>query len=125
MNALLVIFFISYTIYAFVHNRLFMLVYFVLLGIYYYLTQIKFFKTNLNGPRTKSCIATWGGQTDPFTYVKVKLNISKIEKYLEEQSKTLLNKITLTTFVIKLMSLALKKFPQLNGCIRFGKVLND
>jgi hypothetical protein len=122
MNALLCIFLISYGIYALSNNFKFWLIYIFLVLIYYYFTQIKFFQTAYNSIRKKIIIATWSPPYDPQTYGKIKLNISKMEEYLEEKSKVTGEKITLTIFIIKLMSIVLKKYPQLYGCIKWGKV---
>lgn len=122
MNSLLVIFFFSYFIYALSENRTFLFIYFVLLVTYIYFTQFKLFNNAYNSVRTKTTIGTWGPQTDPSTYIKVKLDFTKTEKYLHESSSNNGEKYTITTFVIKLLSIALKKFPEINGYIKFGKV---
>ena len=123
MNTLLVIFFISYILYSLSNNWAFLFTYFLTLSTYYYLTQIRFFKTPYNTIRNRTTIGTWSAQTDPQTYIKIKLDISRIEHYLEKKSSELGEKITLTIFIIKLMSIALKKFPEINGFINFGKVV--
>ena len=122
MNALIVIFFLSYFIYALMNKITFVLIYLILIGLYHYFTHIKYFKNAFNSIRVKTCIGTWGAHTDPQTYVKIKLNFAKTEKYLEEKSKEIGEKVSLTVFVIKLISIALTKFPDLNGYIRFGRV---
>ncbi len=125
MNSLLVIFFFSYIIYAARDNKIFLFIYFVLLLAYYYLTQVKFFNNSVNSIRTKTTIGTWGPQTDPSTYIKIKLDFTKTDKYLQEASAKNGQNFTVTTFIIKLMSIALKKFPEFNGYIKLRKVLKS
>ena len=57
------------------------------------------------------------------SYVKIKLDITRMEKFIEKECSQSGEKITLTMFVIKLMSIALKKYPEINGYINFGKVV--
>lgn len=124
MNALLVIFLISYGVYSLFNNFKFWLIYLSLIAIYYYFTQVKFFQSAYNSLRRKICIATWETPFDPQIYTKVKLDITRVEPYLETISKETGEKVTLTVYVIKLMSILLKKFPELYGYIKFGKFLN-
>lgn len=122
MNTLIVVFFLSHFIYSIFNNCLFLVFYLVAVGTYYYVTQIRFFKTPYNSIRNKTTIATWSSQTDPLTYIKLKIDITRMEKYLEKISSETGEKITLTIFIIKLMSIVLKKFPEINGYINLGKV---
>ena len=122
MNTILVFFFIAYGIYCLFYNITFWMIYVTLVSTYLYLTQFLFFRNSMNTIRRKVSIATWGEATDPQTYVKIKLDITKMEHYLEEQSKLLNEKITITVYVIKLLSIVLKKYPELYGFIKFGKV---
>jgi len=122
MNALLVIFFITYGVYALFWNLKFRLIYLILLGLYFYITQVRLFPDALNSIRKKIMIASWGSLNDPQIYSSVKLDISKIEAYLAEKSKETGEKITLTIFCIKLLSIVLKKYPALHAYIKFGRV---
>jgi pyruvate/2-oxoglutarate dehydrogenase complex dihydrolipoamide acyltransferase (E2) component len=94
----------------------------VLIAIYTYLTQIKYFKTPFNTLRRRMMIGTWGENTDPQIYAKIKLDIGKMEEYLLEKSNEIGEKITLTLFSIKLLSIVLKKYPEMYSYIKFGKV---
>jgi hypothetical protein len=123
MNSLIVFFFIAYGIYAFFYNMRFWYIYLSLLGAYYYLTQVRWFNDKFNYLRRKVSIATWGAPYDPQTYAKLKLDITKMESYLEIKGKEIGEKLTLTIFVIKLISIVLKKYPELYGYIKFGKVI--
>jgi len=67
-------------------------------------------------------VASWGPLNDPQIYAKLKLDITKIEPYLAEKSKETGQKITLTVYIIKLLSIVLNKYPQMQGYIKFGKV---
>jgi hypothetical protein len=123
MNALLVIFFVAYSIYAFFNNFKFWLIYIALMALYIYLTQVRFLNSSLNSLRKRIQIATWGAPNDPEIYGKLKLDITKMEPYLEELSKEIGEKITITIFVIKLIALAMRKYPDFFGYIKFGKVI--
>ena len=123
MNTLLVVFFLSFTLYSVLNKLSFLFMYLLIIAIYYYLTQRLFFKTPYNSIRNKTTIGTWSAQTDPMSYVKIKLDITRMEKFIEKECSQSGEKITLTMFVIKLMSIALKKYPEINGYINFGKVV--
>ena len=123
MNTLLVVFFLSFTLYSVLNKLSFLIMYLLIIAIYYYLTQRLFFKTPYNSIRNKTTIGTWSAQTDPMSYVKIKLDITRMEKFIEKECSQSGEKITLTMFVIKLMSIALKKYPEINGYINFGKVV--
>ena len=122
MNAILVIFFISFILYSLFNNLKFLIIYFSLIGLYTYITQFRMFSDIINSARRKIQIGTWGKSFDPQTYSKVKIDISRIEPYLEKKSKEVGDKITLTMYAIKLMSIVLKKYPEINGYINLGKV---
>jgi hypothetical protein len=122
MNAILVIFFISFFIYSIFHNIRFIIIYLGLIALYYYFTQFVLFKDAINSVRRKIQIGSWEKSFDPQTYSKVKVDITKIEPYLEKKSKEIGEKITLTIYAIKLMSIILKKYPEINGYINYGKV---
>jgi len=122
MNAILVIFFISFISYCVFNNIKFIIIYLSLIGLYTYLTQFVLFKNVINSVRRKIQIGTWGKSFDPQTYSKVKIDITKIEPYLEKKSTEIGEKVTLTIYAIKLMSIVLKKYPEINGYINLGKV---
>jgi pyruvate/2-oxoglutarate dehydrogenase complex dihydrolipoamide acyltransferase (E2) component len=67
-------------------------------------------------------MGSWDYSYDPQVYAAINLDISKMEKYIEDKSTETGEKITLTIFIIKLMSLVLKKYPQLYGYIKLGRV---
>ena len=121
MNALLIIFFLSNGLYAFFNNFKFWLIIIIFLALYYYLVHIKFshcFQTNLN---RKISASTWSNPYDPQVYTTVKLEITKIIPYLAKKSEEIKEHITPTIFTIKLISLILRKYPEISGYIKFGK----
>ena len=122
MNALLIIFILSYFYYAFYYEFGFILIFITITFLYTLLTQFIFFKTPYNGMRNKMTVATWGETTDPQIYGKVKLNLTKMEPYLEKLSAKINVKVTLTIFSIKLVSIVLSKFEIMNSYIKFGKI---
>ena len=121
MNAFLIIFFISYGLYAFFNNFSFWIIYISLVFSYYYITQVQLGSQIKEFLRRKVSIATWSTPLDPQTYTALKLDVTKIDPYIEKKSKELNEKITLTTFAIKLMAIILKKHPEVYGFIKFGR----
>ena len=123
MNAFFLLFFASYGIYALFHNITFWLIYIILICVYYFITEHSLGKGINDFIRRKISIATWSNSFDPQMYTDFKLDITKIEPYLEKKSQELSEKITLTIFSIKLMSIVLKKHPEIYGYIKFGKYM--
>ena len=124
MNSLLIIFFLSYGLYAFFNNYKFWVIYSLFLVIYYYFTQQTFYHSLKCNIGKKICYSAWSNPYDPQIYTTVKLDITKIIPYLEKKSEELkeLNEhYKVTTFAIKLMSLILKKYPAVYGYIKFGR----
>ena len=117
MNAILVIFFISFITYSIFNNIKFIIIYLSFIGLYYYITQFVLFKNVINSVRRKIQIGTWEKSFDPHTYSKVKIDISKIEPYLVKKSQEVGDKVTLTIYAIKLMSIVLKKYPEISAFI--------
>eukprot|EP00340_Litonotus_pictus_P000649 CAMPEP_0170520986 /NCGR_PEP_ID=MMETSP0209-20121228/6316_1 /TAXON_ID=665100 ORGANISM="Litonotus pictus, Strain P1" /NCGR_SAMPLE_ID=MMETSP0209 /ASSEMBLY_ACC=CAM_ASM_000301 /LENGTH=268 /DNA_ID=CAMNT_0010807609 /DNA_START=87 /DNA_END=893 /DNA_ORIENTATION=+ len=70
--------------------------------------------------RHKTTVASWETPNDPHIYGKVKINVTKIDSYLEDLTKKLGKKITYTLYSIKLLALVLGKFPELNSFIKYG-----
>lgn len=122
MNAILVIFYISFLSYSLCNNLKFIIIYMSLIALYTYITQFQLFKNVVNSTRRKIMIGTWTKTFDPQLYSKVKIDISKVEPYLEQKSKEIGEKLTLTIYAIKLISIMLKRYPELCGFIKHGKV---
>ena len=121
MNALLVIFFISYALYSFFNNLKFWFVFVILLALYYYLSQVKFFHNSRSNLNRKISVSAWSTPYDPQVYTTVKLDITKIIPYLDKKSKEISEHLTPTIFAIKLMSIVLIKYPEISGYIKFGR----
>jgi len=120
MNALIVIFLLSYLMYTFIHDKNFLILYGVLVFIYTIVTQKLIFPTSFDKMRNKLTIATWGTPNDPQIYGQIELDVTKVEPYLEQLSKKIGKKITFTMYSIKLLSLIINKFPELNSYIKYG-----
>jgi hypothetical protein len=122
MNALIIIFLLSYVLYSINNDIKFLFIYASIVGIYTLLTQKLFYKTPWTKFRNVSTVASWGAPNDPHIYGKIILDITKIESYLADLSKKLNKKLTLTLFSIKLIAIVLQKYPQLNAYIKYGKL---
>lgn len=120
MNALIILFIFSYALYAFNYSMITLLVFAFLVIVYTVLTQVVFFKTPFTHMRNKVTVASWQSPSDPQIYAKIKLDVTKISEYLEKRSKEEGKKMTLTLFSIKLLSMVIKKVPQLNSYIKYG-----
>lgn len=121
MNALIFIFILSYVLYSINFDLRFFLIFFSLTFIYS-IIQRYFLKTPFVGMRDSMLISSWGTPNDPHIYGKVTLDITKIEKYLDQLSNKLGKKITLTLFSIKLLSIVISKFSDINTYIKYGKL---
>ena len=121
MNAILVIFFLSYLLYSFFNNIKFCIILVMLLSTYYYITQKKFFHSPKCNISKKINYNAWSNPYDPQTYTSIKLDITKIIPYLKKKSEELKCKFTPTIFSIKLIAIILKKYPEVSGYIKFGR----
>ena len=124
MNSLMIIFFLSYGLYAFFYNFKFWCIYIALILLYYYFTQQTFYHSLRCNIGKKINYTAWSTPYDPQIYTTIKLDITKIIPYLEKKSEELkdINEhYKVTSFVIKLMSIVLKKYPAVYGYIKFGR----
>ena len=121
MNAILIIFFISYGLYSFFNNFKFWLIYILSIIIYYFISKKKF-STNNNKENISKKInyTSWSNPYDPQTYTTLRLDITKILPYLKKKEEEIKVHLTPTIFTIKLMSIVLKKYPEVYGYIKFG-----
>ena len=121
MNAILIIFFISYGLYSFFNNFKFWLIYILSIIIYYFISKKKF-STNNNKENIPKKInyTSWSNPYDPQTYTTLRLDITKILPYLKKKEEEIKVHLTPTIFTIKLMSIVLKKYPEVYGYIKFG-----
>jgi len=115
-------FFITYLLYSLHVNLTFYLIYILLVGLYTYITQFVILKTPFNHMRNKVTVASWNSPCDPQFYGQIKIDVSKIEPYLEKISKETGKKFTFTLFSIKLISILINKFPSLNTYIKYGLI---
>lgn len=121
MNALRILLLIILLLYlAYVHPKYF-LYFFSIFIPYIIITQYAFFNSALNTVKTKVFISSWSHAYDPSIYGLIKLNITKLKKFCKEYSEKTGVKVGLTTYLIKLGGIILKKFPDLNGNIFLGK----
>jgi pyruvate/2-oxoglutarate dehydrogenase complex dihydrolipoamide acyltransferase (E2) component len=118
MNSILIIFFLSYGLYAFFNNFKFWIIYIIILIVYYFLTKQNQKNINIS---YKINHTTWSSPYDPHTYTTLKLDITKIIPYLKQKSEQIKENITPTIFAIKLMALVLKKYPEVYGFIKYGR----
>ena len=120
MNAILIIFFLSYGLYSFFNNSKFWFIYILFIIIYYFIAKFKFSSDNKNNISKKINYTSWSNPYDPQTYATLRLDITKIIPYLKEKSEQIKRHITPTIFTVKLMAIVLKKYPEVYGYIKFG-----
>ena len=121
INAILIIFFLSYGLYSFFHNYRFWFIYILFILIHFFLTKFKFSSENQKIISKKINYTAWSNPYDPQTYTTLKLDITKIVPYLKQKSEQIKEHITPTIFTIKLMAIILKKYPEVYGYIKFGR----
>jgi len=120
MNAILIIFYLSYGLYAFFYNFKFWLLYLILSILYYFVSKYVFAKKSNINISKKINYTSWSNPYDPQTYTTLKLDITKIIPYLKKKEEEIKVHLTPTIFIIKLMSIVLKKYPEVYGYIKFG-----
>ena len=121
MNSILIIFFLSYGLYAFFNNFKFWIIYIIFISLYFFISKkIQANEKNMN-ISNKINHTTWSNIHEPDTYTTVKLDITKIVPYLKKKSEQIKENITPTIFTIKLMAIILKKYPEVYGYIKFGR----
>ena len=120
INAILMIFFLSYGLYAFFNNLKFWFIYVFFIIIYFAISQFKIFFQTQSNISKKINYSSWSNPYDPQTYTTLKLDITKIIPYLKKKEEEIKIHLTPTIFAIKLMSIILKKYPEVYGYIKFG-----
>ena len=120
MNAILIIFFLSYGLYSFSNNFKFWLLYIVFITIYYYISKYKLSSNDKTNVSKKLNYTSWSNPYDPQTYTTLRLDITKILPYLKKKEEEIKVHLTPTIFTIKLMAIVLKKYPEVYGYIKFG-----
>ena len=120
LNAILIIFFLSYGLYSFFNNFKFWLLYIVFITIYYFFSKYKFTNSDQTNIPKKINYTSWSNPYDPQTYTTLRLDITKIIPYLKKKEEEIKVHLTPTIFTIKLMAIILKKYPEVYGYIKFG-----
>ena len=89
---------------------------------YYFISKYKFSSNNNNKENIPKKInyTSWSNPYDPQTYTTLRLDITKILPYLKKKEEEIKVHLTPTIFTIKLMSIILKKYPEVYGYIKFG-----
>lgn len=70
----------------------------------------------------KLSIATWRAPNNPTVYGQLEVNASASFDYLKDINTKSAVKITVTHLVGKAVALVLKKYPDINGLISFGRI---
>ena len=121
INAVIMIFFLSYGLYAFYNNFKFWLIYIISIILYYITTSFIFHTHRQTNISNKINHTSWSNNYDPQTYTTIKLDITKIIPYLKKKSEEIKVHLTPTIYAVKLMSIILKKYPEVYGYIKFGR----
>ena len=72
-------------------------------------------------PFRKVAIGTWGKPTDPQIYGTIDIDLTKAQAWRKELPQDG-PKVTVTHMIAKAIGLAMKKYPDLNGFLRFRKI---
>lgn len=67
-------------------------------------------------------IATWKPPNDPTVYGTLQFDATPLLKLLDQLNQQSTIRVTLTSLITKAVALILKKFPDMNGTIRFGRI---
>jgi hypothetical protein len=79
--------------------------------------------SKFNTSKIKFFLSSWSYPYDPSIYGTVKIKSTKVKKICEDFSKKENIKIGLTTFTLKLGGIIMKKFPEVNGNLIFGRFI--
>jgi pyruvate/2-oxoglutarate dehydrogenase complex dihydrolipoamide acyltransferase (E2) component len=72
-------------------------------------------------PFRKVAIGTWGKPTDPQIYGTIDIDLTKATAWRDKLPQDA-PKVTVTHMVARAIALAMKKYPDLNGFLRFSKI---
>lgn len=122
MNPLLVLFFLSLAIEDFFFRSGALVKYYFWSIIAYAIFNIFSPKSEYHSPARKLLLASYSHSYDPTAYVKIKPEITKAKEYLDKLSEKLGKKITWTLFTTKVIGMVIKKYPEMNYAIKFGKM---
>lgn len=82
----------------------------------------KFRKVDHLPVRRKLALHTWGKPRDPSIYSIVEVDLTRALPYLDRVSEETGVKLTPTHLVAKGLALAMARYPDLNGVIRWGRI---
>ncbi len=81
-----------------------------------------FTKLQNPSPWRRLSLATWKAPNDSSVYGTMTVEATPLLAFLEKINKTSPVKITITHVVAKAVALTLKKYPDINGIVRFGNI---
>ncbi len=122
MNPLIVLFFLSLAIEDFFFRHGCLVKYYLWSIIAYTIFNIFSPKSQYHSPARKLLLASYSHSYDPTAYVKIKPEITKAKEYLDKLSEKIGKKITWTLFTTKVIGMVIKKYPEMNYAIKFGKM---
>ena len=70
----------------------------------------------------KIAIGTWRSAKDPSVYGVLELRCEKAMEYIDSLSKSSGQRVTITHFLGKAIAEALRRHPEINSVLRFGKI---
>ena len=123
MNTLRILALLILIIYlSFTHPK-FLIYFFSIFLPYLIVTNYILPGSKFNSNKIKFFLSSWSYPYDPSIYGTAKVNSTKVKKLCEDFSKKENIKIGLTTFFLKLGGVILKKFPEVNGNLIFGRFI--
>lgn len=124
MNPLIVLFFLALSLEDYIFRNGFLLKYYFYSIIIYWIFYILTPSSQYNTAERKLALAGYSNSTDPTVYGKLKPEITKAKKFLDNLNNKVGKKITWTLFTTKVFALCIQKFPEINNAIKFGKLTN-
>ena len=123
MNTLSVLLTIATILYMLIYQPGFYKFYFGLLIPYYILSQLFFGDSKINSSKKKYFISTWKHPFDCQIYCSSTVDVTKLLSFIKDYNKEHETNIGITIFIMKLLANIFVKYPDLNGNIIFGDVL--
>ncbi len=123
MNALKVLFLISFILYMLFYEITFYKHFFAIFIPYVLFTQILFYNSQFLTLKRKALISMWSYPYDPQILGTINFNLNKAKEYLAEYSKKVGCEVNITILFMKMISVLLKKFKEVNGNVVVGKVI--
>ena len=82
----------------------------------------KFTKVKKLSPWRKLSLLTWKKANDPTVYGQYEFDTTQLQSFLNDYNAKHQTKVTLTHALAKIMALCLKKYPAINGIIKWGTI---